>query len=143
MRARTITRLTCFPRLVLALAALIACVCATSAQPQELGRLFFTPQQRQELDRRRDTNVVEREAVVQSLITVNGNVTRSSGKTTTWINGVPQYDAAGGRDPSRPIIIEGDYTIHVKVGQTYDRVQGETHDPLGTGEIHIAPAPPK
>ena len=112
---------------------------ATPAFPQELGRLFFTPQQRQDLDRRRDANVIESAPVVESLVTVNGHVLRSSGKSTTWLNGVAQHDAAIGRDPARPVIPEGDSSISVKVGQTFDRTQGETRDPLGAGQIRVAP----
>jgi molybdopterin-biosynthesis enzyme MoeA-like protein len=66
-----------------------------AAQPAELGRLFLTPQQRIELDKRRQANAVEAETVVESTVTLNGQVTRSSGKTTVWLNGVPQYDSAG------------------------------------------------
>ena len=109
------------------------------ASSEELGRLFFTPQQRQDLDQRRISNVVEAERVVESLVTVNGNVTRSGGQSTTWINGVAQNNVAGGRDPARPVIVDGESTIHVKVGQTFDRNQGVTRDPLGAGEIRITP----
>ena len=71
------------------------------ASAEELGRLFLTPQQRQELDWRRQTNFVERETVVESLVTVNGRVIRSSGRTTTWINGVPEDDTYRSADPAR------------------------------------------
>jgi len=107
------------------------------ALPQELGRLFFTPQQRQELDRRRQMNVVEAEAVVENSVTVNGHVARSSGKTTTWINGQPQDDTYRGRDPARVAIDAGNARVGVKVGETFDRTRGEARDLVGPGEIRV------
>lgn len=113
---------------------------AGTASAEEIGRLFFTPQQRQELDRRRDTNVVETETVVvENLVTLNGHVVRSSGKTTTWVNGVPQYDAYRGRASDRVGIESGNTSIGVKVGQTLDRSRGEVRDPLAGGRI-VVPA---
>jgi hypothetical protein len=108
---------------------------------QDVGRVFFTPQQRQDLDRRRDTNVPETGAPVESLVTVNGHVTRSSGKTTTWINGVPQYDSYRGRVPDRVGVESGATMQGVKVGQTLDRSSGEVRDVLPGGAIKVNPAP--
>jgi len=109
------------------------------ALPQELGRLFFTPQQRQDLDRRRQMNVVEAETVVENLVTVNGHVARSSGKTTTWINGVPQDDTYRGRDPARVAVDAGNARVGVKVGETFDRARGQARDLVGPGEIRVPP----
>jgi hypothetical protein len=114
---------------------------AASAQPQaastDVGRLFYTPQQRAELDYKRATNAVETEVVVDRLVTVNGRVSRSSGKTTTWINGVPQYDAYKGRDPSRVAIDDNGADVTVKVGDTLDRNRGEVRPALEPGDIEI------
>ena len=113
-----------------------------SASAQDLGRIFFTPQQRQDLDRRRNLNVTEETAavVVESLVTVNGHVVRSSGKTTTWINGVPQYDTYRGRTPDRVGVERGDTAVGVKIGQTLDRSTGEVRDTLQGGGIKVNPA---
>jgi hypothetical protein len=93
-------------RVAAACAALLPALPATA---QDVGRLFFTPQQRQELDRRRANNVADEAGpVVESSVTVNGQVTRSSGKTTTWINGVPQYDTYRGKAPDRVAVESGD-----------------------------------
>jgi len=103
---------------------------------QDLGRLFFTPQERQELDRRRASSVVEQDApTVESLVTVNGQVTRSSGKTTTWINGVAHDDTYRSRDPAQVAVERGGARVPVKVGETLDRSRGTVTDPLGGGEI--------
>jgi hypothetical protein len=111
-----------------------------SASAQDVGRIFFTPQQRQDLDRRRNLNVTESEVVVESLVTVNGHVVRSTGKTTTWINGVPQYDTYRGRIPDRVGVESGDASVGVKVGQTLDRSKGEVRDTLQGGAIKVNPA---
>jgi hypothetical protein len=113
---------------------------AAPAGADELGRLFFTPQQRQELDRRRQLNVQESAAAtVESTVTVNGHVSRSSGKTTTWINGAPQYDTHRTRDPASVTVggSEGEPPVDLRIGQTLDKTRGEVKDELGGGRILI------
>jgi hypothetical protein len=121
----------------LAIAAAAVLAPARPAAADDLGRLFFTPQQRQDLDRRRESNVQEKEpeVVIESTVTVNGHVARSSGKTTTWVNGVPQYDAYTGRDPARVHLPDGT----LKIGQTLDRARGEVKDSLGDGTVRVNP----
>lgn len=121
-------------RSALAVALLAA---APLGHAQDVGRLFFTPQQRQDLDRRRELNVTDGPSVVAPSVTVNGHVTRSSGKTTTWINGVPQYDTYRGRAPERVAVPSGAVVQGVKVGQTLDHGKGEVSDPLQGGEIKV------
>ncbi|HTO48001.1 MAG TPA: hypothetical protein VML91_10200 [Burkholderiales bacterium] len=126
--------------LALALAGGVGLAPAPAAA-DELGRLFFTPQQRQDLDRRRESNIKdnEKEVVIESSVTVNGQVARSSGKTTTWVNGVPKYDTYSGRDPARVHLEDGT----VKIGQTLDRTRGEVKDSLQGGTVRVNPkAPP-
>ncbi|MCZ7563021.1 MAG: hypothetical protein M5U08_03735 [Burkholderiales bacterium] len=121
-------------------AALAACLLigAPLATAADLGRLFFTPEQRAELDRRRNTNTVEAaEVVVESLLRVDGHVTRSSGKTTTWINGAPQYDLYRGRDPARVAVDDAAARTPVKVGETLDRTRGEIRPTIQPGSIEI------
>jgi hypothetical protein len=121
------------------LAAWLA-LAAAPAAADELGRLFFTPQQRQELDRRRQANIQEGGAVnVESTVTVNGHVSRSSGRSATWINGVPQYDSHRTPDPAHVTIggSDGDPPVDVKIGQTLDKTRGEVRDGLGGGQIRI------
>ncbi len=112
------------------------------AAAENLGRLFFTPQQRQDLDRRRQANIQDSAASAESLITVNGQVSRSSGKTTTWINGVPQENARKPRDPAQVTLPggEGEAPVSLKIGQTLDKVRGEIRDELGEGSIAVQPA---
>jgi len=111
--------------------ALLLAIATGPAAAQALGRLFFTEQQRQDLDRRRQANIQEATTVVDSLVTVNGQVSRSSGKSTTWINGVPQANARKPADPARVTLpsAEGEPSISLKIGQTLDKVRGEIKDP--------------
>jgi hypothetical protein len=99
--------------LALVSALLGAMPCASA---QDLGRIFFTPQQRQDLDRRRNLNVTESEVIVESLVTVNGHVARSSGKSTTWINGVWYTRTAA--TPDRVTSNAATPRSGVKIGQT-------------------------
>jgi hypothetical protein len=109
----------------------------SQAANTEIGRLFYTPEQRAELDYKRATNAVEAEVVVERLVTVNGRVSRSSGKTTTWINGVPQFDVYKGRDPSRVAIDDNGTDVTVTVGDTLDRNRGAVRPALAPGDIEI------
>jgi hypothetical protein len=127
-------------RLLRTLCAAWILLAAGPAAAEELGRLFFTPQQRQELDRRREANIQESGTfTVESTMTVNGHVSRSSGRTTTWINGVPQYDSHRTRDPARITVggSEGEPPVDLKIGQTLDKTRGEVKDELGGGRITI------
>ncbi len=111
--------------LVLFLSALLFSTLANSAE-KELGRLFFTPENRQALDQQRRFRPPENphEVVDDSPLTVNGLVLRSSGKKTVWINGE----------------IKNDATLTVKVGDTLDKNTGETTPLLGEGKVVVHPA---
>ncbi|HYA46273.1 MAG TPA: hypothetical protein VEF92_01870 [Burkholderiales bacterium] len=108
-----------------------------------LGRLFFTPQQRQDLDRRRQANIQESAATVNSSLTVNGQVSRSRGKSTVWINGVPQENARRPSDPARVTLPAGEgensSSVTIKIGQTLDKVRGKVKDPIADGKIVTPP----
>lgn len=77
--------------LALALAAClqVATASAALAQSEPLGRLFFTPEQRAELDRQRRAPPPQPPTATQAAASFDGMVQRSSGKNTVWINGVP------------------------------------------------------
>jgi hypothetical protein len=95
------------------------------AHTQELGRLFFTPQERQALDDKRRLGANKAAAGVHSASAlasepepaqeaasvivpqpvVTGFVVRSSGKNTVWLNQRPAFGEnlpLSGLDPSRP-----------------------------------------
>jgi hypothetical protein len=129
------------------LALTLLCLAApAAAAAEELGRLFLTPQQRQDLDRRRATNRAEVEAppqIKEGPLTLDGQVQRSSGKTTTWINGVPQDDSYSGRNPAQLIVVpnEGEPGVGLRVGETYERTGGAVSDGLNGGEVKVKPDP--
>jgi len=122
--------------------AFLAALAGSAVAQENLGRLFFTEQQRQDLDRRRQANIQEATTVVESLVTVNGQVSRSSGKTTTWINGVPESSTRRPRDPTRVTLPggEGEPSTSLKIGQTLDKVRGEVKDPAKGGSTVTPPA---
>jgi hypothetical protein len=109
-----------------------------------LGRLFFTPQQRQDLDRRRQANIQESSVTANSFVTVNGQVSRSNGKSTVWINGVPQETSRKPADPSRVTVQEGEgeRSINLKIGQTLDRARGQVKDPAEGDSVPAEPVRP-
>src|SRR5258706_124392 len=111
-----------------------------AAAYETLGRLFSTPQQRQDLDRRRQANVLDTAISTERNVTVNGQVSRSSGRTTTWLNGVPLESTRSPRDPARVTLPgEGEESVTIKIGQTLDKARGEVKDPVGGGRI-VVPA---
>lgn len=129
---------------------LLAAIPARAQQPQPLGRLFFTPEQREAFDARRRARVPDNKpaAVVASPTTrVDGYVKRSSGKSTLWLDGYAVRDGnqpeglrvRGSRDPSRVTLIVGEdrRAFELRVGETLDRGTGEIKDPLGGGEIRV------
>jgi len=132
----------------------IAMAGAGSAQAQELGRLFFTPEQRAALDARRKARVPDKPAAVavtESPVTrVNGAVQRGSGKSTVWVNGemIPENAQADGArvvplgpNPGRVSIPAGDgpRRYDLRVGESLNRGSGEVRDVIGEGEIKIGP----
>ena len=139
-----------------ALAFVIAALLgAPSAGAQELGRLFFTPEQRAALDARRKARVPDKPAAVpqaESPVTrINGAVRRSGGKSTVWVNGEmiqegAQADAAKlpPRDPGagRVTLPAGEGVQRsLRVGESLDRCSGEVKDVIGDGEIRVGPRP--
>ena len=98
---------------------LFTCLLTPHAYAARLGRLFFTPQQRTDLDRSNARNA-SAEGNSSSVLTVNGIVQKSGGSRTVWINGVPQK--AGKSDERSPEALSVDLPgksqrVKIKVGQ--------------------------
>ena len=136
---------------VLGLLTLIATFCPPAWAEDTLGRLFFTPERRQALDRQRQFNIEEKqEAPEDPTLTINGVVTRSSGKRTVWINGVAQNDnekpsgvavIPNRSSPGKVVVQSGESVLgDARIGETVYRNTGETMDILGEGRIKIRPA---
>src|SRR3954469_24034695 len=64
---------------------------APTARAQEIGRLFFTPEQRASLDARRKARVPDKPAAAavaaSPTLRLDGYVKRSDGRSTVWVNG--------------------------------------------------------
>lgn len=138
-------------RLALAVAVVLAAMPARDVAAQELGRLFFTPEQRAALDARRKARVPDKPAAVpqaESPVTrVNGAVRRGGGNSTVWINGetVPEAGPGGARIAPREAGAgrvnipagEGAQRYDLRVGQSVDRGTGEVRDVIGEGEVRV------
>jgi len=131
------------------LIALVLLAAAAPAGAQEIGRLFFTPEQRAALDARRKARVPDKAAAVVASPTtrLDGFVKRSGGPSTVWINGeslpdnapeAPNIDTS--RDASGSVSIsvgEGGRRVRLKAGEALDRGNGEVKDVIGDGEIRV------
>jgi hypothetical protein len=129
-------------RILLAL-SLAAAVFPCKAQ--ELGRLFFTPEQRSALDARRKARVPDKPAavVVASPTTrVDGYVKRSGGRSTVWVNGesLPEGPSEARIGDGERVSIplgEAGRRATLRPGEVLDRSTGEVRDVIGDGEIRV------
>ena len=136
----------------------------TATPPEPVGRLFFTPPQRQQLDvarvqRARTTLATEKTeevstaAPVPQTLTYDGAVRRSDGKTTVWINSRPVND----KDPASGAVIVGRVrpdgsvslqmpqsgrSVELKPGQSVELLSGQIEDGLSRKPV-AAPVEPK
>jgi hypothetical protein len=124
----------------------------------EFGRLFFTPEERQSLDRERQ-HPGESRARASSTVVINGVVARSSGRHTIWVNGAAQHDrekasglvAATRLDDPASISIApvvpgptgGAGGANVRVGGTIDLETAQTTDLVAGGRIRTRERPAK
>ena len=137
--------------------ALVFCLLVAATAPvaaQELGRLFFTEEQRAALDARRRARVPDKPvapSVASPTTRLDGYVRRSDGPSTVWVNGesvgVEGRDAprieSGQRDGrvSVPVSEGRGARFSLKPGQAIDRGTGEVRDVLGpNGELRVSPA---
>lgn len=128
--------------------ALVLIAAAYPAQAAGLGRLFFTPEQRSSFERQRSDPDQQHALEDSATLVINGVVRRSDGKTTVWINGVPQQHHSKIRiflapqDPSRVTLgIDGGVPIRLRVGEAVDRATRERRDGLAGGSIIIHGGP--
>jgi hypothetical protein len=138
-----------------ALAALLLLLAAPPAAAQALGRLFYTPEQRDALDARRKARLPDKPAAVAPSPTtrLDGYVRRSSGRSTVWVDGEAMSENVQpegmqlrrGQDPSRVTVVIGEdgRRIEMRVGQTLDRATGEVKDVIGDGEVGVGRRAPQ
>lgn len=136
-------------------AAIVLMLGIGTAAGAESGRLFFTPAQRDSLDKLRDLSargaVVARstddnEPAQQQHVRVDGVLRRSDGRSTVWLNNravssgrAGGIDIAVGKNDNRVklTIPESSRSIELKVGQTVEIVSGAIE------EGYARRAPPK
>jgi hypothetical protein len=119
----------------------------TRAGALELGRMFFTPEQRADMDRKRYAPPPAQFAAptapalpssvepsrAPSFVTLDGYVTRSSGHSTAWVNGQPQNDRVRVQ-ADRVRVDDGTHrSIDLRVGETYERNSGQRQNLLENG----------
>jgi hypothetical protein len=128
-----------------ALALVFALLIFLPVKAQDVGRLFFTPEQRAALDARRKARVPDKPAAVPLIVSpttrLDGYVRRADGRSTVWVNGASVDDAAPQGD-GRVSVGVGDSRarVQLKPGEVLDRGSGEVTDVLGpSGEIRVRP----
>jgi hypothetical protein len=118
---------------------------AAAAAEEPLGRLFFTPEQRAALKARGQAPDAPPTPI--DTVRLDGVVSRSSGKSTVWINGRPQHENAAGnpirtavsaqRTSRAKITLDRSAPISLRAGETYDRRTSRVTDVIGAGAIRI------
>lgn len=95
--------------------------CATQAG--DLGRLFFTPEQRAQLEHRHTHSATADDSDAPPMLVVNGIVQKLGGARTVWLNGVarnssqseePATEAVAVPEKSKTLKIK---TVKILVGQ--------------------------
>jgi hypothetical protein len=124
-------------RIILVIAVTLPWCATVAAEP--LGRLFFTPAQRNTLDAGKQL-ATSRKAAPSGppAATLNGVVTRSDGESTIWVNGhavsgngTPAVNAsASASDPAaaRVELRGARNPVRLKVGQRFDRSTGKVKE---------------
>ena len=122
--------------------------CAPSGA-QELGRLFFSPAERDALDARRgDKPAAPPPATTPMPLRIDGYVLRSDGRPAVWVNGAAL--ATGSRKDGLRVTLGAGHpgevavaadarrsSVRVKVGGTLDRGSGELRDVIGDGKVTV------
>jgi len=119
---------------------LIGIFMAGNCLAQELGRLFFTPEQRAAMDARRKARVPDKPAaaaVASPTTRLDGYVRRSRGPSTVWVDGESVDARPSGEGRVAVPVGEGGARVPMKPGEVLDRGTGEVRDVLGDGKIRI------
>lgn len=136
---------------------------------EPLGRLFFTPAERAQLDAARERAIAnarhpEKQPVNERpktpsprTMTLDGVVRRSDGETTVWVNGAPVESGTGRSDVTVHRVERNSVgirlpdtgrSVRIKVGQTVEATSGRVEDsfnrtppdPRGSADGSDAPA---
>lgn len=127
----------------LAVLACVACVTGAAEAAEALGRLFFAPAQRAQLDAaraqhdRRPPGAADTEQAAPrgpDVVTYSGMVRRDDGKSTVWINGKPITERTRDGDVSvvgvrrdgavSVAVPQADRSASLRVGQSMEVTSG-------------------
>lgn len=148
---------TCLPLLVFA--AVLGVMATPSAFGQDgMGRLFYTPAQRAQLDTARQRNVrapipgdqPEEAQPLPQEVTVNGMIRRNDGRTTVWLNNrmvAPDAQTGGGTVEVRPrgdsgvtlALPQSGRSVDLKVGQSVEALSGQIADVFQRRTLTVQP----
>ena len=121
--------------ILMVMAAIMPWCASNSAEP--LGRLFFTPAQRNTLDAGKQLATPRKAAPSgPRAATLNGVVTRSDGESTVWVNGhsvtrtgSPNASASHSDPAAARVDLQGaGGRVKQKVGQRFDRSTGKVQE---------------
>ena len=112
---------------------------------QELGRLFFTQEQRAALDARRKARVPDKPAAAAAVVSpttrLDGYVKRSTGPSTVFVDGESVSETPRERDGRIGVPVgDSGARVGMKPGEVLDRGTGEVRDVIGEGRIRIRPS---
>ena len=135
--------------LLFALLLLISIGWETVQAAEPLGRLFFTPAQRNRLDAGKKLYSDAIAAPIRrgpAAVTLNGVVLRSDGENTVWVNGRPTNRSTSGNvvatpttDPtSAQVKVPGSATRKMRVGQHLDTRTGIVRESYARGSREVA-----
>ena len=138
-------RLNLLATALLALVALPANAAVEDTAP-ELGRLFHSAERRVQLERQRSLNIQQVQTLQGATMSLDGVVSRSSGKSTVWINQRAQNENDSARTgmqiqtdrhtPTKARIAPGEeLATELKVGEAINRGTGQRHDVVGDGAV--------
>lgn len=125
--------------MLLAFVAIAAIAWHAKTNAAELGRLFYTPEQRAQLETQKTTGALT-EGGKQNSIMVNGVIQKQGGNRIVWLNGEAQTPVRANNNPaSIDVAVPGESKhVQLKVGQRL--ILRETPPPPVT-DIPPAPAP--
>lgn len=128
---------------------------AAHAADDAIGRIFFTPAQRAQLDLARSQKIVAtqvKDEPIPEFVTYNGIVRRTDGKTTVWVNNRAMSGAelnaaqplAGRIDRSGRILLQapqGAGSLQLQVGQSAELLSGRVDEAYAVSRRAVAAKP--
>ena len=129
--------------ILVVMTAMLPWCASNSAEP--LGRLFFTPAQRNTLDAGKQlAKPLQAAPNGPRAATLNGVVTRSDGESTVWVNGhsvrrsgSPNASASHSDPTAARVELQGaGGWVNLKVGQRFDRSTGKVAESYESAPVN-------